>query len=101
MEDVRAHAQVYQDRASREAQNSEMLIQCLKASSSRAVYNKVYLQRDKYTNYRRHTGEPIKDGVCFLKTIIDNYHSSTRSSTEQIRKQLATLNYYMKNVETL
>jgi len=101
MEDVRAHAQVYQDRASREAQNSEMLIQCLKASSSRAVYNKVYLQRDKYTNYRRHTGEPIQDGVCFLKTIIDNYHSSTRSSTEQIRKQLATLNYYMKNVETL
>jgi hypothetical protein len=42
MEDVRAHAQVYQDRASREAQNAEMLIQCLKASISRAVYNKVY-----------------------------------------------------------
>jgi hypothetical protein len=98
MEDVRAHAQVYQDRASREAQNAEMLIQCLKASISRAVYNKVYLQRDRYTIHRKHTGEPVQDGVCFLKTIIDNYHSNTRSMTKQIRKQLASLNLYMKNV---
>jgi hypothetical protein len=42
-----------------------MLIHCLKASISKPVYNKVYLQMDKYTIYR---------------------------------KQLATLNYYMKNV---
>jgi hypothetical protein len=98
MEDVRAHAQVYQDRASRQAQNAEMLIQCLKASISRAVYNKVYLQRDRYTIYRRNTNEPVQDGVCFLKTIIDNYHSNTRSMTKQIRKQLASLNLYMKNV---
>jgi len=40
----------------------------------------------------------VEDGVCFLKTIIDNYHSNTRSSTKQIRKQLATLNHYMRNV---
>jgi len=98
MEDVRAHAQVYQDRASREAQNAEMLIQCLKASISRAVYNKVYLQRDRYTIHRKHTGEPVQDGVFFLKTIIDNCHSDTRSMTKQIRKQLASLNRYMKNV---
>jgi hypothetical protein len=37
MEDVKAHAQIYQDKASREAQNAEMLIQCLKASISRTV----------------------------------------------------------------
>jgi hypothetical protein len=30
MEEVKAHAQRYQDKTSREAQNSEMLIQCLK-----------------------------------------------------------------------
>jgi hypothetical protein len=40
----------------------------------------------------------VQDGVCFLKTIIDNYHSNTRSMTKQIRKQLASLNLYMKNV---
>jgi hypothetical protein len=98
MEEVRAHAQKYQDRSSREAQNSEMLIQCLKASITRTVYNKVYLQMSKYIIYRKRTMEPIEDGVCFLKTIIDKYHSNTRSSTKQIRKQLAQLHYYMKNV---
>jgi hypothetical protein len=98
MEEVRAHAQKYQDKSSREAQNSEMLIQCLKASISRTVYNKVYLQLSKYIIYRKRTMEPIEDGVCFLKTIIDNYHSNTRSSTKQIRKQLAQLHYYMRNV---
>jgi uncharacterized protein (DUF342 family) len=66
MEEVKAHAQIYQDRSSREAQNAEMLIQCLKVSISKPVYNKVYLQMDK--------------------------------SAKLIRKQLATLNYYMKNV---
>jgi hypothetical protein len=98
MEEVKAHAQKYQDKSSREAQNSEMLIQCLKASITRTVYNKVYLQMSKYIIYRKRTMEPIEDGVCFLKTIIDNYHSNTRSSTKQIRKQLAQLHYYMKNV---
>jgi virulence-associated protein VapD len=93
-----AHAQVYQDKASREAQNADMLIQCLKASNSRTVYNKVYSQMDKYTIHRKNMFEPIQDGVCFLKAIIDNYHSNTRSSTKQIRKQLATLNFYMKNI---
>jgi len=98
MVEVRAHVQAYQDRSSREAQNSEMIIQCLKASISKPVYNKVYLHMDKYTIYRKNTLEPIQDGVCFLKTIIDYYHSNTRSSAKLIRKQLATLNYYMKNV---
>ena len=98
MEEVRAHAQRYQDKASREAQNSEMLIQCLKASITRTVYNKIYLQMDKYIIYRKNTHQPVEDGVCFLKAIIDNYHSNTRSSTKQIRKQLAQLNYYMRNV---
>jgi hypothetical protein len=50
---------------------------------------------DKYTFYRKNAFEPIQDGVSFLKTIIDYYHSNTRSTTKQIRKQLATLNYYM------
>ncbi len=48
----------------------------------------------KYIILRKNTNEQVEDGVCFLKTIIDNYHSNTRSSTKQIRKQLATLNYY-------
>jgi hypothetical protein len=53
MDEVRAHAQLYQDRGTRDAQDAEMLIQCLKASITRSVYNKVYLQMDKYTIYSR------------------------------------------------
>jgi hypothetical protein len=98
MKDVRALAQVYQDKSSREAQNSEMLIQCLKASITRSVYNKVYLQREKYIILRKNTFKQVEDDICFLKTIIDNDHSNTRSSTKQIRKQLTTLNHYMRNV---
>jgi hypothetical protein len=63
MEEVQAHAQAYQDKASREAQNAEVLIQCLKASISRTVYRKVYLQMDKYTIYRKNIFEPIQDGM--------------------------------------
>jgi hypothetical protein len=80
-QEVREHAQVYQDRAARDAQNAEMLIQCFKASISRKVYNKVYLQKEKYTIIRRNTHEAVEDGGCFLKSIIDNYYSNTRSST--------------------
>jgi hypothetical protein len=98
MDEVKAHAQLYQDRATREAKNAEMLIQYLNASISRSVYNKVYLQREKYTIHRRNTLESVEDGVCFLKTIINNFYSNTRLSTKQIRKQLAQLNYYVRNV---
>jgi hypothetical protein len=87
------NVQAYQDRSSREAQNAKMSFQCLKATISKPVYNKAYLQMDKYTIYRKNTLKPIQDGVCFLITIIDNYHSNTRSSAKLIRKQLATLNY--------
>ncbi len=76
--------QLYQDRGTRDAQNAEMLIQCLKASITRSVYNKVYLQMDKYTIYKKDMYAAVEDGVCFLKTIIDNYYSNTRSSTKQI-----------------
>jgi hypothetical protein len=62
------------------------------------VYNKVYLQREKYTICRKATQHLVEDGVCFLKTIIDNYHSNTRSSTKQIRRKLAQLSSYMRNV---
>lgn len=49
MEEVRSHAQTYQDKGRREAENADMLITFLKASITRTVQNKVYLQNDNYT----------------------------------------------------
>ena len=95
MSEVRAHAQIIQDESRRRAQNSEMLITCLKASINREVYTRVNLLYDKYTIVRQSDGLSILDGICYLKTIIDCYHSNTRSTGCEIRKKLAKLPHYM------
>jgi hypothetical protein len=68
MDEVRAHAQKYQDKSSREAQNSEMLIQCLKASITRTVYNKVYLQMSKYISIGREPWNLLRMEYAFSRT---------------------------------
>jgi hypothetical protein len=48
LESVRAHAQLIQEDGGRAAQNSTMLLTCLKASITYAVYTKVYLLKKTY-----------------------------------------------------
>jgi len=98
LKDVRAHAQTYQNEARRKVQNAEMLMQCLKASIAKPVYARVHQLSSRYTI----TVEPelfqVQDGLCYLKTIIDCYHVNTRSTTVEIRRKLAQLSTYMKQV---
>jgi hypothetical protein len=47
---VRAHAQLIQEEGGRAAQNSTMLLTCLKASITNVVYTKVYLLKKTYIN---------------------------------------------------
>jgi hypothetical protein len=89
MEEVRQHAQKYQNKARRGAQNAEQMLTCLQASITRTVYNRVQQLSQKFTLIREPEKEEIWDGVCYLKVIIDSYHVNTRSSTAQIRKRLA------------
>jgi hypothetical protein len=98
MDEVRQHAQRYQNEARRGAQNAEQMLTCLQASISRTVYNRVQQLTQKFTIIREPEKEEIWDGVCYLKVIIDSYHVNTRSSTAQIRKRLAQLPMYMKQV---
>jgi len=98
LDQVRAQAQEIQNDGRRRAQNSEMLLCCLKNSITSRVYTKVYLQRDRYTIMKQPQNTTIEDGVCFLKVLIDAYHSNTRSSTTEVRRQLAHLGTYMKDV---
>ncbi len=98
MEEVRQHAQKYQNEARRGAQNAEQMLTCLQASITRTVYNRVQQLSQKFTLIREPEKEEIWDGVCYLKFIIDSYHVNTRSSTAQIRKRLAQLPIYMKQV---
>jgi hypothetical protein len=98
MNEVRQHAQKYQNEARRGAQNAEQMLTCLQASITRTVYNRIQQLSQKYTIIREPEKEEIWDGVCYLKVIIDSYHVNTRSSTAQIRKRLAQLPLYMKQV---
>ena len=100
LERVRAHAQLIQEEGGRAAQNSTMLLTCLKNSITNAVYTKVYLEKPRYviTLIRQPKNLEVEDGICFLKVVIDAYHSNTRSSTVAVRKQIAHLDAYMKDV---
>jgi hypothetical protein len=98
IDEVRRHAQIYQNEARRGAQNAEQLLLCLQASISRSVYNRVHQLEKKYTITREPEKEEIWDGVCYLKFLIDCYHVNTRSSTAQIWKRLSQLPAYMRNV---
>jgi hypothetical protein len=95
---VRAHAQITQDQAGQMAQNSKMLLCCPKNSITNTVNTKVFLQIENYTIMKQPQNEARQDGVCFLKVLIYAYHSNTRSSTTEVRKQLAHLDNYMKDV---
>ena len=75
-----------------------MLLNCLKASITTSVYTKVFLQRSNNIIHKQPGNIPLEDGVCFLKVIIDSYHSNTRSSTTEVRRQLAHLDKYMVEV---
>jgi hypothetical protein len=45
---IRVHAQLIQEEGGRAAQNSTMLLTCLKASITNAIYTKVYLLKKTY-----------------------------------------------------
>jgi hypothetical protein len=100
LERVRAHAQLIQEEGGRAAQNSSMLLTCLKASITNAVYTKVYLLKKTYviTLIRQPRNLEIEDGLCFLKVVIDAFLLNTRSSTVAVRKQIAYLDTYVKEV---
>jgi hypothetical protein len=62
------------------------------------ILTMIFLQKENYTIIKQPQDEPRQDGVCCLKVLIDAYHSNTRSSTTELRRQLAHLDNYMKDV---
>jgi hypothetical protein len=71
LEEVRRHAQAYQNVAIRNAQNVEQLIICLKGSITKDVHTRIYQLRSKYIISREPDKEVVQDGVCYLKVIIE------------------------------
>jgi hypothetical protein len=96
MKKVKLHAKELQEEGQRRAQNSRMMLYCITASVTEAVMDKLSLKQHLYTLQVK--DEPVKDGVLFLKVLIDSYYASTRYTTTEIRKQLAALPNYMISV---
>jgi hypothetical protein len=94
MEKVKQAAMEFQIEAQRKAQNSRMIFYCIISSVSSSVMDKLTLKRHLFTLEVR--GKLVQDGVCMLKVLIDSYYASTRFTTIEIRKQLASLPTYMQ-----
>jgi len=95
LEEVRKHAQAYQNEARRYAQNAEQLITCLKGSITKGVHTRVHQLRSKFFPTREPEKEVVQDGICYLKVIIDCYHCNARPAIAKVKKQLSRLHMYM------
>jgi hypothetical protein len=69
-----------------------MMFYCFIASITQEVMDKVILKKSLYALQAR--GKAAQDGIYFLKVIIDSYYANTRTTTIEIRKQLANLPAY-------
>jgi hypothetical protein len=96
MERVKAAAQEIQDEAQQRAQKSQMLLYCITASVTPQVVDRLALKNHIFTLQVR--GKSVQDGVCMLKVLIDCYYASTRYTTSEIRKQLASLPTDMQTI---
>ena len=89
---------IYQNARGRNAQNSEILYNCLVASITEEVLARVNVEQDQFEIEAQVDAiqvETVKDGVLFLKAIIDNTYTNTRSNATLARENLSSLDSYM------
>lgn len=96
-EEVKSAASEYLKVTDRRAQDSFMMLTCLKKSIKSEIYAKVALTPEHYSFDV--DGEEIEDGPCFLKAIIDCCYPNSRYHAPIARKNLAALPRYMKRLK--
>ena len=94
LQQVRDHVATYIGNQDREVQNSFILYNCLWNSITALAKRKVNLLRDKFTV------DGVGVGSLLLKVIIQTAYVDTRSTTMQLRSNLASLNAYMSEVKS-
>lgn len=103
MTDLKTKAQTYLAQEGRDAQNSDMIYNCLWRSITSDVMAKVTTEVDRYTVTIQ--GEAIYDGLLFLKIIIDQAYTNVRTTAATLRSNLSSLDTFMtthkdSNIET-
>lgn len=91
---VRAHASTYVNTHTRLAQESTQLFYCLWNSLSSAGRAKISIWDNDYTVNGQLAGVPM------LKVIIRESDVDTQATTAYIRRQLASLDTYMKTIDS-
>jgi hypothetical protein len=86
-------ALVYQAQLGRDAQNSEILYNCLVASVSDDVLARVNVEQERFV--LDIANERVNDGMLLLKAIIDNTYTNTLSNATTARENLSSLDSYM------
>ena len=89
-------AEQYQAARGRDAQNAEILYNCLMASVADEIIARVNLDPGRFV--LEVDGEKINDGTCFLKAIIDDTYTNTLSSATTARENLSSLDSFMEKL---
>jgi len=76
-------------------QDSVLLFNCLLASLGVDLRSKVLSRPSDFTLIVN--GTPVKDGPCFLRSILQHLHVDTMANAYHIRKQLGMLDAYMRS----
>jgi hypothetical protein len=95
-EQVQQKALTYLGNGTRQDQNSDMIFNCLRKSVSKEVLDIVYTEPDRYSFTVLNEPEPLEDGLCFLKAIIDHTYTSTLANVGKARENLISLKEYME-----
>ena len=95
--DVHNQAQQWLGQPTRNAQNSQMMYECLSNSLTKAAFDKVSAEADSYTYTMG--DQQYEDGPSFLKCIISETEVDTRATTSLVRYNLSTLDKYMVTVK--
>ena len=94
IEQVRLHAQTYQDLQGRDAQNTEILYYFILASSTEEVLTKVTADADSYR--LEGNGTKAVNFLLFLKRVIDETYSNTLANAQMARENLSNLHEFMR-----
>jgi hypothetical protein len=87
LEEIRAHARIYENARDRNAQNSSQMYEFLLASLTAEALAMVLSDYSDYTILTE-DGTQVTNGPCFLKVIIRNTTVDTRSTIFHIRENL-------------
>lgn len=96
---IRAKGLTYTGQASRNAQNSEQIYQCLLHSLTEAAQNKVTVEANEYMLPDLANNKNQPNGPLFLKHILSKTRADTNATVTTIRMRLGNLSKHLQEMK--